>query len=87
MIKKNVCTFFINGFSDDFDHIVLQGVVSKIVLICDCNRTVHLMFVHLVERGWMRHDGFFFIKAIHVTPDFCGVGFAMTGTATMTSIS
>ena len=86
-MKYTVFTYWINGFSDDFDHIVLQGVVSKIVLIYDWNRTVHLMFVYLVETGWMRHDGFCFIEPIHVTPGFCGKRFAMTGTATMTLIS
>ena len=45
------------------------------------------MFIHLLETGWMRHDVFFFIEPIHVTPGFCGKGFAMTGTATMTLIS
>ena len=45
------------------------------------------MFVHIVETGWMRHDVFFFIEPIHVTPGFCGKGFAMTGTVTVTLTS
>ena len=45
MIKKTACSFCINGFSDDFDHIVLQGVVSKIVLVKDWNRAADPMSV------------------------------------------
>ena len=75
-----MCTFCINGFSDDFDHSVLQGVVSKIVLIYDWNGTVDLMFVRNIL---LRHDRWmiqevFFIGPIHVTPGFCGKGFALT---------